>query len=109
MIQQRPAQQVQPSKGQLGVSLHSRRTDHPVPGRPRHHVLQQRRLADPGLTTDDQGLTHTALHTLHEQVELLALGAPIDQHVPSVGAVDPAVNPLRVCRQPPSSRRRESA
>ena len=59
-VQQRRAQLVQAGEGQLRLRLDACRPDHPAAGRLAHQVLQQRRLADPGLPADHQGLADAA-------------------------------------------------
>ena len=79
-VQQRRAQLVQPRERQLRLGLHACRLHHPVAVIPPDQVLEQRRLADPGLTPDDEGSTDAAAHAGKEFVELPALFAPTHQH-----------------------------
>ena len=78
--QQRRAQLVQPRERELSLRLHAGRLHHPVAVVPPDQVLEQRRLADPGLPPDDQGSTDAASHAGKEFVELPALLAPAHQH-----------------------------
>jgi hypothetical protein len=47
-----------------------------TPGCSSHHVLQQRRLADPRLATQDQHATLTSPHALQQSIEGPGLAAP---------------------------------
>src|SRR5438128_12533978 len=70
--------------GKLHLGLNAGRTRNVTPRRPRHKVLQQRRLAGPRLATQDQHTTLTGPHTLQQAIESLALGATTKERWPRV-------------------------
>ena len=80
-------------EGEFGFGLHARRADDSAPGRLGHQVLEQRRLADPRLPADHEGLAQTASDVIEKLVELPALGEPINQpinqHGPKLTRFDP--------------------
>ena len=78
--QHRPTQLVQPGEGQLHLGLHARRALQPASGRPLGDVLQQRRLAHPRLSVDDQRPALARPDGLQQPVEVSTLGAAAQQH-----------------------------
>src|SRR4051812_47557618 len=66
---------MQTRKGQGHLGLDARRPRDAASGRVSRQVLQQRRLADPGLATQDQHPTLTGPHAVQQSVEGLALAA----------------------------------
>jgi hypothetical protein len=55
-----------------------------TPGRPSHHVLQQRRLADSRFVTQDEHPTLTRPHTFQQSIEGVALADPTKESRPTV-------------------------
>lgn len=72
---------MQAGEGEFGFGLYARGADDPAAGRLGHQVLEQRRLADPRLPADHQGLAQAASDVVEELVELPALGEPINQPI----------------------------
>ena len=79
-VQHRPTEQLQPGVGQLHLRLGR---DHPpdldVRRRALGRVVEQRRLADPGLTRHDQGPAPPGPCLSHQRVELRQLLVPAEQ------------------------------
>jgi hypothetical protein len=76
-IKHRQAQLMNTGKRQLHLRLHSRGPNHRQI-RPVNHVVQQRRLAHPGLTAHHQRPAAARSHILHQALERLKL--PLASH-----------------------------
>src|SRR5438034_6729305 len=70
---------MQPREGELHLRLHARDPDDPVPRGPLGNVLQQRRLSDPRLATDDENTALTLARLCQEAVEGFALGGSVQK------------------------------
>jgi hypothetical protein len=73
-------EQVQAGEGQLGLGLDAGPAQHPHPACAPSRVVQQRGLADPGLTPDDQRTADPVPSRVEEGVDPLLLGATTPQH-----------------------------
>ena len=74
IVEERHAQLVETAVRNLHLRLDSRDTGHPAAGRVLHHVLEQRRLADPSLAAQDEGAARSGARRHDEPVQRLALG-----------------------------------
>jgi hypothetical protein len=74
MRQNRPQQPMQPGERQIRLGFHAAGAQDPHPRRRLlYRVLQQRRLADPGLAAHHQSLADTAAGILKHAVDYRAL------------------------------------
>jgi hypothetical protein len=68
MIQQRRAELMQSGERELHLRLNACRAGDSAVGRALQQVLQQRRLADAGLTTKDEHSALASLRVCHEPI-----------------------------------------
>jgi hypothetical protein len=80
----RPEQLGQPAERHLPLGLGAGRPQQPCPGGDRRGVVQQRRLADPGLAGEHEHAAAAESGTGHDRVDGVPLGVPPDQHRLSV-------------------------
>jgi hypothetical protein len=79
VVEHRGAELMERGEGQLHLRLHARDPDQPqVRGRP-GHVVQQRALADPGLTADHDDAAPPRAELMQEPVEQLAFSLPVQE------------------------------
>ena len=78
-IQERRAQLLQPCVGELHLRFDAGRTGASTPRRVPHQILQQRALADPGLSPQHQLPALAGAHTRHQLIQRRALAAPAKQ------------------------------
>ena len=78
-IHERRTQLLQHREGELHLRLHARRPDDLAPRRALHQMVQQRALADAGLTAQHQRPARARAHARHELIQRRALGVPAEQ------------------------------
>ncbi len=80
----RPEQLGQPTERHVPLGLRAGRPQQRCPGGDRGRVLQQRRLADPGLAGEHEHAAAAEPGAGDDRVDGLPLGVPPDEHRPSV-------------------------
>ena len=94
-VEQRPQEVGQPGKGKAGLRLDAPRLEHLEAGGGREQVLEQRRLADPGLAAQEQGGAPAVSSTVKGRAQPRPLRLAADEH----GAI--------VLGEPPACRGRD--
>ena len=81
-VEDRPHELVQRSERELGLGLDPHGTQHPHPRRVLGRVPQQRRLAEPGIATDDQRTALRGPSTVDQALDSGTFRLSAEEHAP---------------------------